>query len=313
MKFCTNCGQQLDDAAVFCTNCGMRFEVPQEVARQVDDGMTMAAIDPIPEPEPVIPDPVPAEIPEEPVYEAPAYEAPAYDAQPEFAAQPVYAEQPVYEAPPVVEQPAPEPPKKEKKKKGPWMILTFVAAGVGLLGILLTALISGAMVRTTRNALLDTTDALNQKSSQLSQVQSELDSVKSEKATLESEYAAIQEQLDAVGGDMDAVTAKLEELNEFIDEIRYDTTGYLTHDYMISDGVIVLGTGESKVVDLYSNIQGSYTIRYIGDSASVKFEEAEWNQHTTIRVQALEPGLTIATMTNSANSDTITILVYVVE
>ena len=30
-----------------------------------------------------------------------------------------------------------------------------------------------------------------------------------------------------------------EELNEFIDEIRYDTTGYLTHDYMISDGSVM--------------------------------------------------------------------------
>lgn len=26
MKFCTNCGTQLDDSAAFCTNCGQKFE-----------------------------------------------------------------------------------------------------------------------------------------------------------------------------------------------------------------------------------------------------------------------------------------------
>lgn len=63
MKFCVNCGTQLEDAAVFCTNCGAKQEAP--VAAPV-----AAPVDPVYQPAPVV-------APVEPVYQpAPTYQAP---------------------------------------------------------------------------------------------------------------------------------------------------------------------------------------------------------------------------------------------
>ena len=61
MKFCPNCGQQLEDADVFCPNCGQNTEAVQENV-QPEPQFTPA---PQPQPQP------------QPLYQAPPFSAPA--------------------------------------------------------------------------------------------------------------------------------------------------------------------------------------------------------------------------------------------
>lgn len=102
MKFCSNCGAQLQDNARFCGGCGQKQEVTPVQETPVYEAPVYEA--------PVYEVPVQ----EEPVYEAPVYEAPVYEAPVPEA--PVY-EAPVYEAPayeaPVYEAPAYEVPQQQ--------------------------------------------------------------------------------------------------------------------------------------------------------------------------------------------------------
>ena len=78
-KFCTQCGNAVEDNATFCTQCGASLAAPQAA--------------PQPEPQPVY------QAPQQPVYQQPVYQAPQ---QPVYQ-QPVY-QQPVYQQP-VYQQP----------------------------------------------------------------------------------------------------------------------------------------------------------------------------------------------------------------
>ncbi|MBE5760865.1 MAG: zinc-ribbon domain-containing protein [Clostridiales bacterium] len=98
MKFCQNCGAQIDDNAKFCTECGTKVETVQVSPAQPAAPVYEAPAQPA---APVYE--APAQ-PAAPVYEAPAqpaapvYEAPAQPAAPVYEA-PAQPAAPVYEAP----------------------------------------------------------------------------------------------------------------------------------------------------------------------------------------------------------------------
>lgn len=92
MKFCPNCGQQLEDDDVFCPGCGSKFEEPAAETKPVEEAPAVNS-DPVVEPAPV-----PQSVPE-----------PQPIPQPQPAPQPVPQPQP---QPFVAPQPAPMPPKK---------------------------------------------------------------------------------------------------------------------------------------------------------------------------------------------------------
>ena len=122
MKFCSNCGAQLQDNARFCGECGQKQDVTPVQATPVyeapvqQDPVCEAPVYEVPvQQEPVYEAPVyEAPVQEEPAYEAPVYEAPVYEA-PAYEA-PAY-EAPAYEAPayeaPAYEAPAYETPAYE--------------------------------------------------------------------------------------------------------------------------------------------------------------------------------------------------------
>ena len=131
MKFCSNCGAQLQDNARFCGECGQKQEVtPLQETPESEAPVYEAPVYEVP-------------VQEEPVYEAPVYEAPAYEA-------PVY-EAPAYEVPQQQYEPAygapvydpvgygmaaPQQPKK--KKTG---LIVGISVAVVAVVVLVVALI----------------------------------------------------------------------------------------------------------------------------------------------------------------------------
>ena len=56
MRFCTNCGAQLEDDAVFCANCGTKAETAPEAAETQTVCVTVENTESAPEPQPVCED-----------------------------------------------------------------------------------------------------------------------------------------------------------------------------------------------------------------------------------------------------------------
>ena len=110
-KFCTQCGNAVEDNATFCTQCGASLAAPQAA--------------PQPEPQPVY------QAPQQPTYQQPVYQAPQQPVyqQPVYQ-QPVY-QQPVYQQP--VYQAAPQPQGNGAGTAG--MVLGIIAIVFALIGV----------------------------------------------------------------------------------------------------------------------------------------------------------------------------------
>lgn len=74
MKFCPQCGTQLDDAAAVCPNCGNSFAPAEPQPQQVP---------------PVAPEPAPQPVYQQPIYQQPVYQQPVYQ-QPVAPVIPAY-------------------------------------------------------------------------------------------------------------------------------------------------------------------------------------------------------------------------------
>lgn len=111
-KFCTQCGNAVEDNATFCTQCGASLAAPQAA--------------PQPEPQPVY------QAPQQPTYQQPVYQAPQQPVyqQPVYQ-QPVY-QQPVYQQP--VYQAAPQPQGNGAGTAG--MVLGIIAIVFAMVGLI---------------------------------------------------------------------------------------------------------------------------------------------------------------------------------
>lgn len=119
-KFCTQCGNAVEDNATFCTQCGASLAAPQAA--------------PQPEAQPVYQAPQqPAyQAPQQPAYQAPqqsGYQQPVYQ-QPVYQ-QPVY-QQPIYQQP--VYQAAPQAQGNGAGTAG--MVLGIIALVFGVVGLI---------------------------------------------------------------------------------------------------------------------------------------------------------------------------------
>ncbi len=122
-RFCTNCGNTLEEGALFCPECGQKVELPSAVAEAAFAGAVFTA-----EPEPAAADVNSA------FEEANAKAAEARKAEP---AEPVYT---APQEPQPVQAETPEEPRPVSKADKPvstaayfWLMLLFAIPGVGLL------------------------------------------------------------------------------------------------------------------------------------------------------------------------------------
>ena len=107
MKYCTNCGKELEDNAAFCTECGAAQAAPRQEAPQA----------------------APQETPAEPVYSAqPQTPPPASYQQPSYQ-QPVYQQN----QPPYQQQAPYQPAAPVDSGSFGWAVLGFFFPIVGLI------------------------------------------------------------------------------------------------------------------------------------------------------------------------------------
>ena len=120
-KFCTQCGNAVEDNATFCTQCGNALAAQAAEAQPTYQQ---------PEAQPAYQQPV-YQAPQQPMYQQPVYQAPQQPAyqQPVYQ-QPVY-QQPVYQQP--VYQVAPQPQGNGAGTAG--MVLGIIAIVFALIGV----------------------------------------------------------------------------------------------------------------------------------------------------------------------------------
>ena len=126
-RFCTNCGNTLEEGAMFCPECGQKVELPSAAAEAAFAGAVFTA-------EPTEPAPAAADV-NGAFEEAHAKAAEARKAE---AAAPVYTAPEEPEPLPAAE--APEEPRPLSKADRPvstaayfWLMLLFAIPGIGLL------------------------------------------------------------------------------------------------------------------------------------------------------------------------------------
>ncbi len=237
---------------------------------------------------------------------------------------------------PVVEEPAPvyEPPTpvyeytnqpqqseitKEETKGGfgaylkKNLILLIVAA------VLLTSTVCLGIFAVIQNAeikeleesvgvLLDNVSTTDEQNTVLTEINQRLEG---EITALEEELTLIKEQYtDAMGTGM-----LYEDLYfNLTDGLSATNIGMASEQFYLSDGVIVLDSGNVEEIQLYTKYDGESTISYTvsGTCASIAFTENSWEEQTTLRITAKEErGVSVFSITSTHEAEPVRLVVVV--
>lgn len=104
--------------------------------------------------------------------------------------------------------------------------------------------------------------------------------------------------------------------NDIITNMKYGNSGYAANNFYATDSVIVVGKNETdRKFRLYANWSngGTVEVDYSSNSAWVSFDDNEWYTWTDMTVHPSAKGVTIATFSNSVNSDTFKVLIIVTD
>lgn len=293
---CHNCGRQIAEGSGFCPYCGtpqnktngpqqafQRPMQPQTGPVQVPPAPTVTQAPPAPPVTQAPPVPPIAQIPPiSPVTQAP----------------PVMPVSPVASAEPIPQKPAKEP--KPKGTKKPFPVLALI------LGILLLAAIGLNIYQYILLADANT---------QVTKAESRLDTVQGELDRKSQEAAGLQEQVDF----LDGYVMELEEAAWVSDHLRsiaeYGNFGYAADNFRTDTAIYVVSQNATEQLTLWANWPsgGTVYVDYLGEAAWLNFDQNSWKTSTTMTIDPDQPGISIATFTNSVDDKTFSILLIVTE
>ncbi len=213
--------------------------------------------------------------------EAPAFETPAPEA-------------PVFDVPPVAPAFDNAPAKKAGKGKK--------VALIAVIGVLILALIGlnvyqyFVMAPKTRDELAD--------------VKSDLKKSEAKYDDLKADYDELEELYDSA----DTASSDLWDICYYA---NYNDIGYASDSFHADKAVIVLSEDDyDETLTITCAIEGGVTLNLSldGSSADVSFDEDTWEgDTTTLTVSPLEKGVTLATFTNDANSESFSVIIIVTD
>ena len=89
--------------------------------------------------------------------------------------------------------------------------------------------------------------------------------------------------------------------------------GYSNESFRVSKSVIVMKSGESCQLKLTANWKGGGRVHIdcSSDAAALSFDEENWESYTTMTVQAVHPGVTVARFSSDASDRTFAVWILV--
>ena len=104
--------------------------------------------------------------------------------------------------------------------------------------------------------------------------------------------------------------------NGIIQNMRFGNAGYAANNFYATDSVIVVSQNETdRKFRLYASWSngGTVEVDYSSSCAWVSFDDDEWYSWTDMTVHPSTKGVTVATFSNSVNSDTFKVLIIVTD
>lgn len=268
---------------MFCPTCGKKLEEGTKFciycgAKQED------APAPAPAAESAVTAPVyesTSSVEESPTPEAPAFKTPTPKA-------------PSFDVPPVAPVFDEAPAKKEGKGKK--------IALIAVIGVLILALIGlnayqyFVMTPKTADKLAD---------------------AKSDLKKAEAKYDELKDEYDELEGLYDSADSSSDDLADICYYAQYNNIGYASDAFHTDKAVIVLSEDDyDETLTLTLAVDTAVTVSYNleGSSADVSFDEDTWEgDTTTLTVSPLEKGITLLTLSNDLNSETVSVIIIVTD
>ena len=131
-----------------------------------------------------------------------------------------------------------------------------------------------------------------------------------EKITSQTETISSQEK------EIESLGEKAEYYDKICEELNSGKLGYATEDFRVNESVILVNeydTDRRFTLTTSWHGGGSVGVSYSGDSATVDFDEDSWGDSTTMTVVPNCQGVTVATFSNTMDSNTFKIIIIVTE
>lgn len=145
----------------------------------------------------------------------------------------------------------------------------------------------------------------------------EIADLKSDLKKTEAKYNDLQDEYDELEALYDSADTASSDLWDICYYADYDNIGYSSDTFHADKAIIVLSED-----DYYAGITltvafdqaATVSLSVDGSSADVNFDEDTWEgDTTTLSVEPLERGVTLATFTNDINSESFSVIIIVTE
>ena len=189
----------------------------------------------------------------------------------------------------------------KKRSKAPIIILSIVCALLIAANVAQYFLYKEA-VKDTEQQLVTANNTIDANNRKITELQN---TVSSQKTTINSQKTKIT-KLEAIEDYYDAICQHMKNGN----------IGAASSDFKVDDSVIVVRKNETgRKITLTTTYDGggSVSVDYSSYAATLEFDEDTWYSTTTLTVDPSYEGVTVATFSNTENSQTFKVLIIVTD
>lgn len=198
---------------------------------------------------------------------------------------------------------AEETPKKKHHKKGKVAIIVLSV----ILLISLAANIAMFFYFDHRNTVLYT---------QLDEAHHTIENMNDSISSYEDKVALQTTTIDYQKDQLANFKVRAGYFDDILEEMCYGRAGYGSDNFFVSDSVIVVKKSNTNYkinLTAYWSESGSVEVSYSSSCAKLSFDYEEWYRSTTLTVQPMSKGVTVATFSNSVDFKTFKVLIIVTE
>lgn len=201
----------------------------------------------------------------------------------------------------------------KKKSKAPIIILSIICALLIVANVAQYFLYKEA-VKDTEQQLVTANNTIDANNRKITELQN---TISSQKTTISSQKTTISSQKTTIDSQKTKIT-KLEAIEDHYDAIcqhmKNGNIGAASSNFKVDDSVIIVRKNETgRKITLTTTYDGggSVSVNYSSYAATLEFDEETWYSTTTLTVDPSYEGVTVATFSNTENSQTFKVLIIV--
>lgn len=135
-----------------------------------------------------------------------------------------------------------------------------------------------------------------------------------EKNDLLEQQSSMEKEISTLKKKNFSLDKKADDYDKIIKSLKKGNVGYASNYFKLNKGILYLSPGEKEKVTLTTAWSRGCTVYYDNSSekvATFNFNEDNWNEYTTLTIEAKKEGVTIITLSNSIDSKELRLIVIV--